>query len=116
MPTPISAQADTAQAPYIITCTDTSAQTTTTIDNKNASLILVTRPGGYRGTIQTTLTLTIKKPLLGVPGGSKIEADFLDICNNPGHDLWRYGDMLLKNFWREELIAHTEYAYYLATP
>ena len=111
MPTPIS-----AQACYRIDCTDTSAQATTTIHNENASLTMVTRPGSAQGTIQTTLTLTIKTPLPGVPGGSKIEADFLDICNNPGHDLWRYGDMLLKHFWREELIAHTEYAYYLATP
>ena len=111
MPTPIS-----AQACYSINCEDTSAQATTTLDNKNASLVLTTRPGGYRGTIQTTLELTIKNPLPGVPGGSKIEADFLDICNNPAHDLWRYGDLLLKHFWREELVAHTEYAYYLATP
>lgn len=111
MPTPIS-----AQACYSINCEDTSVQATTTLDNKNASLVLTTRPGGYRGTIQTTLELTIKNPLPGVPGGSKIEADFLDICDNPAHDLWRYGDLLLKYFWREELIAHTEHAYYLATP
>lgn len=111
MPTPIS-----AQAPYSITCTDTSAQAKTTLNNENASLILVTRPGGYHGTIQTTLTFTIKNPLPGVPGGSKIEADFLEIAKNPAHELWRLGDLLLKSFWREELIAHTEYAYYLATP
>ena len=111
MPTPIS-----AQACYRLDTNDTSAQATTTLDNKNASLTMTTRPGGYRGTIQTTLTLIIKNPLPGVPGGSKIEVDFLDICNNPGHDLWHYGDLLLKHFWREELIAHTEYAYYLATP
>lgn len=111
MPTPIS-----AQACYSITCTDTSAQATTTLDNKNALLVLTTRPGGYHGTIQTTLTLAIKNPLPGVPGGSKIEADFLDICNNPAHPLWHYGDLLLGHFWRKEIIAHTEYAYYLATP
>lgn len=111
MPTPIS-----AQAPYSITCRDTSAQATTTLDNKNASLTMTTRPGGCRGTIETTLTLTIKNPLPGVPGGSKIEADFLEIAKNPAHELWHYGDMLLKHFWREELIAHTGYAYYLATP
>lgn len=114
MPTTITH--DTAQAPYSITCTDTSAQCTTTIHNENASLVLVTRPGGYHGTIKTTLTMTVKTPLPGAPEGSKIEADFLDICDNPAHDIWRYGDMLLKSFWREELIAHTEYAYYLATP
>lgn len=111
MPTPIS-----AQACYQLTTNDTSAQATTTLDNKNASLVMVTRPGSARGTIQTTLTLTIKNPLPGVPGGSKIEADFLEVSKNPGHDIWRYGDLLLKHFWREELIAHTEYAYYLATP
>jgi len=111
MPTPIS-----AQACYSITCTDTSAQATTTLDNKNASLVLVTRPGSAQGTIQTTLTLTLKTPLPGVPGGSKIEADFLEVSKNPAHPLWHYGDLLLKHFWREELIAHTEYAYYLATP
>ena len=111
MPTPIS-----AQACYTISCEDTSAQATTTLDNENASLVLVTTPGGYHGTIKTTLTMTVKTPLPGVPEGSKIEADFLDICDNPAHDIWRYGDMLLKSFWREELIAHTEYAYYLATP
>lgn len=103
MPTDtISAQADTAQA-------------TTTIHNKNASLVLVTTPGGH-GTIKTTLTMTVKTPLPGVPAGSKIEADFLEIAKKPAHPLWLYGDMLLKHFWREELIAHTEYAYYLATP
>lgn len=111
MPTPIS-----AQACYQLTTSDTSAQATTTLDNENASLTVTTRPGGYHGTIQTTLELTIKDPLPGVPEGSKIKADFLDICDNPAHDIWRYGDMLLKSFWREELIAHTEYAYYLATP
>lgn len=112
MHTPIS-----AQACYSITCTDTSAQAATTLDNEKASLILITRPGGYRGPIQTTLTLTIKNPLPGVPGGSKIEADFLDICKNPAHPLWHCGDLLLGRFWREELIAHIEYAYYyLATP
>lgn len=114
MPTTITH--DTAQAPYSITCTDTSAQAKTTLDNENASLILVTRPGGYHGTIQTTLTLTIKNPLPGVPGGSKIEADFLEICDSPAHPLWRYGDLLLKHFWRKEMMAHCEYAYYLATP
>ena len=104
MPTDtISAQADTAQV-------------TTTIHNENASLVLTTRPGSAQGTIQTTLTLTLKNPLPGVPGGSKIEADFLEISKNPAHPLWRYGDLLLKHFWREELIAHCEYAYYLATP
>lgn len=111
MPTPIS-----AQACYRLDTNDTSAQATTTLDNKNALLTMTTRPGGYRGTIQTTLTLTIKTPLPGVPGGSKIEADFLEICKNPAHDIWRYGDLLLKSFWRQELIAHIEYAYYLATP
>lgn len=111
MPTPIS-----AQACYQLTTNDTSAQATTTLDNKNASLTMTTRPGGYHGTVQTTLELTIKNPLPGVPGGSKIEADFLDICNNPAHPLWHYGDLLLGHFWREELIAHTEYAYCLATP
>lgn len=111
MPTPIS-----AQACYQLTTNDTPAQATTTLDNKNASLTMVTRPGGYHDTIQTTLTLTIKNPLPGVPGGSKIEADFLEICDSPAHPLWRYGDLLLKSFWREELIAHCEYAYYLATP
>lgn len=114
MPTTITP--DTAQAPYSITCTDTSAQAETTLDNENASLILVTTPGGYHGTIKTTLTLTTKTPLPGVPAGSKIEVDFLDICKNPAHELWRLGDLLLKSFWREELIAHIEYAYYLATP
>lgn len=111
MPTPIS-----AQACYRIDCNDTSAQATTTLDNQNASLILVTRPGSAQGTIQTTLTLTLKTPLPGVPEGSKIEADFLEVSKNPAHPLWYYGDLLLKHFWREELIAHTEYAYYLATP
>lgn len=111
MPAPIS-----AQACYRLDCTDTSAQATTTLDNKNASLILTTRPGGYHGTIKTTLTMTLKNPLPGVPGGLKIEADFLEISKNPAHPLWHYGDMLLKHFWREELIAHIEYAYYLATP
>ena len=111
MPTPIS-----AQACYTISCEDTPAQATTTLDNENALLKMVTRPGGYHGTIQTTLTLTIKNPLPGVPEGSKIEADFLEIAKNPAHELWRYGDMLLKHFWRKELIAHCEYAYYLATP
>lgn len=111
MPTPIS-----AQACYRIDCNDTSAQATTTLDNENASLTMLTRPGGYHGTIKTTLTMTIKNPLPGVAGGSKIEADFLDICKNPAHPLWHYGDLLLKHFWREELIAHIEYAYYLATP
>lgn len=105
-----------AQVPYSITCTDTSAQVTTTIHNENASLVIITTPGGYHGTIKTTLTLTIKNPLPGVPAGSKIKTDFLDICKNPAHELWRLGDLLLKSFWREELIAHTEYAYYLATP
>ena len=111
MPTSIS-----AQACYQLTTTDTSAQATTTIDNKNASLIMITRPGGYRSIIQTTLTLTIKNPLPGVPGGSKIEADFLEISKNPAHPLWYYGNLLLGHFWREEIIAHTMYAYYLATP
>ncbi len=111
MPTPIS-----AQACYSIDCEDTSAQATTTIDNENATLVLTTRPGSAQGTIQTTLTLTLKTPLPGVPGGSKIEADFLDICKNPAHELWWLGDLLLKHFWREELVAHCEYAYYLATP
>lgn len=111
MPTPIS-----AQACYRIDCNDTSAQATTTIHNQNTSLVMVTRPGSAQGTIQTTLTLTLKTPLPGVPGGSKIEADFLEVSKNPGHPLWYYGDLLLKHFWREELIAHTEYAYYLATP
>lgn len=111
MPTPIS-----AQAPYSISAQADTTQVTTAIDNKNAKLVMVTRPGSAQGTIQTTLTMTIKNPLPGVPGGSKIEADFLDISKNPAHPLWRYGDMLLKNFWREELIAHIEYAYYLATP
>jgi hypothetical protein len=105
-----------AQAPYTISAQADTAQCTTTIHNENASLVLVTRPGGYHGTIKTTLTMTVKTPLPGAPEGSKIEADFLDICDNPDHDIWRYGDMLLKSFWREELIAHTEYAYYLATP
>lgn len=111
MPTPIS-----AQACYTISCEDTSAQATTTLDNENTSLVLTTRPSGYHGTIQTTLTLTLKTPLPGVPEGSKIEADFLEVSKNPAHPLWHYGDLLLKHFWREELIAHTEYAYYLATP
>ena len=111
MPTPIS-----AQACYTIDTTDTSAQATTTLDNKNASLVMATRPGGYHGTIQTTLELTIKNPLPGVAGGSKIEVDFLEVSKNPAHPLWHYGDLLLGHFWREELIAHTEYAYYLATP
>lgn len=111
MPAPIS-----AQACYRINCEDTSAQATTTLDNENASLVLVTRPGSAQGTIQTTLTLTLKTPLPGVPGGSKIEADFLEVSKNPAHPLWYYGDMLLGHFWREELIAHTMYAYYLATP
>lgn len=111
MPTPIS-----AQACYLIDCNDTSAQATTTIHNQNASLVLTTRPGSAQGTIQTTLTLTLKTPLPGVPGGSKIETDFLEVSKNPGHPLWYYGDLLLKHFWREELVAHTEYAYYLATP
>ena len=111
MPTPIS-----AQACYRLDTDDTSAQATTTLDNENASLVLTTRPGGYHGTIKTTLTMTLKTPLPGVAGGSKIEADFLDISENPAHPLWHYGDMLLKHFWREELIAHTESAYYLATP
>lgn len=96
--------------------TPISAQATTTLDNENASLTMTTRPGGYRGTIQTTLTLAIKTPLPGVPGGSKIEADFLDICKNPAHPLWHCVDLLLRHSWREELIAHIEYAYYLATP
>ena len=116
MPTDTTSAQAPAQAPYSITCTDTSAQATTTIDNENASLVLVTTPRGYHGTIKTTFELTIKTPLPGVPAGSKIEADFLDICDNPAHELWRLGDLLLKSFWREELIAHTEYAYYLATP
>ena len=107
---------DTSAQAYSISAQADTAQVTTTIHNENASLVLVTTPGGYRGTIKTTLTLTIKNPLPGVPGGSKIEADFLDISKNPAHELWRYGDMLLKHFWREELIAHCEYAYYLATP
>lgn len=111
----ISAQAP-AQAPYSITCTDTSAQAVTTIDNENASLVLVTTPGGYQGTIKTTLTMATKTPLPGVTAGSKIEADFLEIAKNPAHKLWYLGDLLLKHFWRQELIAHTEYAYYLATP
>ena len=111
MPTPIS-----AQACYTISCEDTSAQAKTTIHNENASLVLTTRPGYAQGTIQTTLTLTLKNPLPEVPGGSKIEADFLEISKNPAHPLWYYGDLLLKHFWREELIAHTMYAYYLATP
>lgn len=115
MPTDtISAQAP-AQA-YSISAQADTAQCTTTIHNENASLTMVTTPGGYHGTIQTTLELTIKPPLPGVPGGSKIEVDFLDICNNPAHPLWHYGDLLLKHFWREELITHIEYAYYLATP
>lgn len=105
-----------AQAPYSITAQADSAQCTTTIHNENASLVLVTTPGGYQGTIKTTLTLTTKTPLPGVPAGSKIETDFLEICDNPAHELWRLGDLLLKHFWRQELIAHTEYAYYLATP
>lgn len=111
MPTPIS-----AQACYRLDTNDTSAQATTTLDNENTSLTMTTRPGGYHGTIQTTLTLTIKTPLPGVPAGAKIEADFLEIAKNPAHELWRLGDLLLKSFWREELIAHCEYAYYLATP
>ena len=110
MPTPIS-----AQACYQLTTNDTSAQATTALDNENASLVLTTRPGGYHDTIQTTLTLTINHPLPGVAGGSKIEADFLEVSKNPAHPLWHYGDLLLKHFWREELIAHCEYAYYLAT-
>ena len=110
-----SAQADTAQA-YSISAQADTAQCTTTIHNENASLVLVTTPGGYHGTIKTTLTLTTKPPLPGVQAGSKIETDFLEIAKNPAHELWRLGDLLLKSFWREELIAHTEYAYYLATP
>lgn len=115
MPTDtISAQAP-AQA-YSTSAQADTAQCTTTIHNENASLTMVTTPGGYHGTIKTTLTLTTKTPLPGVPAGSKIEVDFLDICKNPTHELWRLGDLLLKHFWREELIAHIEYAYYLATP
>nr|DAP52659.1 MAG TPA: hypothetical protein [Caudoviricetes sp.] len=115
MPTDtISAQAP-AQA-YTISAQADTAQVTTTIHNKNVSLVLVTTPGGYHGTIKTTLELTTKIPLPGVTAGTKIEADFLEIAKNPAHELWRYGDMLLKSFWREELIAHIEYAYYLATP
>ena len=114
MPTTITPDTS-AQAPYSITAQADTAQVTTTIDNENAKLTLLTTPGGYRGTIQTTLTLTTKTPLPGVPGGSKIEADFLEVSKNPAHPLWHYGDLLLKHFWREELIAHCEYAYYLAT-
>lgn len=111
--------APSAQAPaqaYTISAQADDAQVTTTIYNENASLVLVTTPGGYHGTIKTTLELTTKTPLPGVPEGSKIEVDFLDICKNPAHELWQLGDLLLKSFWREELIAHIEYAYYLATP
>lgn len=115
MPTDtISAQAP-AQA-YSISAQADTAQCTTIIHNENASLVLVTTPGGYHGTIKTTLTMSTKTPLPGVPAGSKIEADFLEIAKKPAHELWRLGDLLLKSFWREELIAHTEYAYYLATP
>lgn len=104
-----------AQA-YSISAQADIAQVTTTIHNKNASLVLVTTPGGDHGTIKTTLTMTTKTPLPGVPAGSKIEADFLEIAKNPAHELWRLGDLLLKSFWRQELIAHCEYAYCLATP
>ena len=113
MPTTITH--DTAQA-YSISAQADTAQCTTTIHNENTSLTMVTTPGGYHGTIKTTLTMDTKTPLPGVPAGSKIEADFLEICDNPAHELWRLGDLLLKHFWREELIAHCEYAYYLATP
>lgn len=107
---------DTSAQAYSISAQADTAQVTTTIHNENASLTMVTTPGGYQGTIKTMLTITAKTPLPGVPAGSKIKADFLDICDNPAHELWRYGDLLLKSFWRQELIAHTEYAYYLATP
>ena len=105
---------DTAHTrPYSIDAQADSAQCTTTIYNKNASLTIITTPGGYHRTIQTTLELT---PLGGSPVGSKIEADFLEVSKNPAHPLWTHADRLLTPAWRDELMIHTEYAYYLATP
>lgn len=105
---------DTAHTrPYSIDAHAGDAQCTTTIHNQNASLVIITTPGGYHGTIKTTLELT---PLGGSAAGSKIEADFLEVSKNPSHPLWTHADMLLTPAWRDELMIHTEYAYYLATP
>ena len=61
-----------AQAPYTISAQADTAQCTTTIHNENASLVLVTRPGGYHGTIKTTLTMDTKTPLPGIPLGPPV--------------------------------------------